>query len=130
MADQFFTALMFEGDAEAALELYLSVFRDAAVITSQRYGRNETMAGELKLAQLRLGEHRLILPNSPNVHEFGFTPSASLFVQCRNAREVDRYTERLAKGGKYLMPTGPYPFSRRYGWVEDRFGVSWQFNLP
>lgn len=130
MAEQFFTNLMFEGDAEAALEFYLSIFPDSAVITSQRYRPDETMAGELKLAQLRLGEHRIILTNSPIDHDFSLNPSASIFVLCRSGGELNRYAEALSKGGRYIMPVATYPFSRRYGWVEDRFGVSWQLNLP
>ncbi|NNU17324.1 VOC family protein [Parvularcula sp. ZS-1/3] len=130
MADQFYTCLMFEGDAEDALEFYLSVFEDSSVITSQRFRQTEPMAGALKLAQLRLGEHRIILTNTPNEHDFTFTPSASIFVSCRSGRELNAYAEKLAKGGRYIMPAATYAFSRRYAWVEDRFGVSWQLNLP
>ena len=130
MAESFYTCFMFEGDAEEALEFYLSLFSDAAIITTQRFGPGEPMTGELKLAHFRLGEHRILFTNSPNEHDFSFTPSASIFVMCRNAKELDRYAEALSKGGKYLMPPGEYGFSRRFGWVEDRFGISWQLNLP
>ena len=61
---------------------------------------------------------------------FTFTPAMSLFVECRSDAELATLFERLSEGGEVLMPLDQYPFSRRYGWVSDKFGVSWQLNLP
>jgi predicted 3-demethylubiquinone-9 3-methyltransferase (glyoxalase superfamily) len=57
-------------------------------------------------------------------------PSISFFANCRTAAEVDAAWTRLSEGGRILMPLQDYPFSKRYGWVEDRYGVSWQVMLP
>lgn len=54
----------------------------------------------------------------------------SLFVDCTNEAELDRAYARLAEGGLELMPRAYYGFSRRFGWLVDRYGVSWQLNLP
>ena len=53
----------------------------------------------------------------------------SLFVECETEAELDNAFEALAAGGAVLMPINNYGFSRKFGWVNDRFGVSWQLNL-
>jgi predicted 3-demethylubiquinone-9 3-methyltransferase (glyoxalase superfamily) len=53
----------------------------------------------------------------------------SLFVDCESEAEIDRLFSKLADGGQVLMPLNAYPFSRKFGWLSDRFGVSWQLNL-
>lgn len=58
-----------------------------------------------------------------------FTPSMSLFVECDTEEEVERLFAALSDGGSALMPLGDYGFSRRFGWVADRFGITWQLNL-
>jgi predicted 3-demethylubiquinone-9 3-methyltransferase (glyoxalase superfamily) len=58
------------------------------------------------------------------------TPAMSLFVDCQDEAEIDRLFAKLSEGGKILMPLNAYPFSRKFGWIADRFGVSWQLNLP
>jgi predicted 3-demethylubiquinone-9 3-methyltransferase (glyoxalase superfamily) len=62
-------------------------------------------------------------------HEFSLTPAFSLFVECASDEEIERLFAALGDGGATLMPLGAYGFSRRFGWVNDRFGVSWQLNL-
>ncbi len=62
-------------------------------------------------------------------HGFGFTPAMSLFVECESEAELDAAFGRLSEGGNVLMPVGNYGFSSRFGWLTDRFGVSWQLNL-
>ena len=68
--------------------------------------------------------------DSPTKHKFTFTPSMSLFVDCEDQAELEAAFDRLADGGKVLMPVNNYGFSTRFGWVNDRYGVSWQLNLP
>jgi predicted 3-demethylubiquinone-9 3-methyltransferase (glyoxalase superfamily) len=53
----------------------------------------------------------------------------SIFVECDNEAELDRVFAALGEGGKILMPPGNYGFSTKFGWCNDRFGVSWQINL-
>ena len=62
-------------------------------------------------------------------HDFTFTPSMSLFVDCADEAEIDALFAKLSEGGKVLMPLAAYPFSRKFAWLSDRFGVSWQLNL-
>ncbi|GAA6211675.1 hypothetical protein NBRC116602_14160 [Hyphomicrobiales bacterium 4NK60-0047b] len=78
----------------------------------------------------RLGGQQLIVIDSPIRHEFDFTPSASLFVNFNEAVDLDRVIEELVVGGEVKMPLGNYGFSPRFGWLTDRFGMSWQRNLP
>lgn len=71
----------------------------------------------------------LILFDSPPVHDFGFTPAISLLVTCESAGQVDRLATILGQDGRVFMTLGEYPFSPRYTWIADRFGVSWQIML-
>lgn len=63
-------------------------------------------------------------------HQFTFTPSFSIFFTCETEEEIDRLYEQLMEGGQALMPIGDYGFSKKFGWLNDKFGVSWQLNLP
>lgn len=131
LQDKITTFLMFEGDAEQAMNFYLSLFDDAKVIAIDRYGPDEpTPEGSFKLATFTLAGRSFMVFDSPAPHPFTFTPSVSLFVTCRTERELERLYAALSEGGQVLMPLNDYGFSRRYAWVNDRFGVSWQLNLP
>ena len=125
-----FTQLMFQGTAEEAVALYAEVFPDCEVSGQQRWAAGEPgKEGAFKLASLRLAGHEIRIFDSPTPHAFDFTPSVSLFVECESEEELDTAFERLAAGGQVFMPVGSYGFSRRFGWAQDRFGVSWQLNL-
>ena len=124
------TFLMFEGRAEEAMNLYVSLFKGAAITQIERYGPGESGAGgSVKLAAFTLGGHNLACSDSAVQHAFTFTPSISLFVDCEDAAELAAAFERLSDGGAVLMALDDYGFSTRFGWVNDRFGVSWQLNL-
>ena len=73
---------------------------------------------------------RYMCSDSPVKHGFSFTPSSSTFVDFDSEAELERTYRVLADGGHVLMPLGNYGFSKRFGWLNDRFGVSWQLNLP
>jgi predicted 3-demethylubiquinone-9 3-methyltransferase (glyoxalase superfamily) len=130
MARKIATQLMFEGTAEEAMNFYVSLFRDSAITRVERYGAGEAGAeGSVKKADFVLGGHSLACIDSPIKHGFTFTPSMSLWVDCEDEAELDAAFARLAAAGAALMPLGNYGFSRKFGWVQDRFGVSWQLNL-
>lgn len=125
------THLMFEGDASSAMELYAATFPSFRVGAVERYGPGDgSAAGTVKRADASLAGHALIFIDSPVSHGFTFTPSVSLFVDCESAGELDAAFAALSAGGKVYMPLGDYGFSTRFGWCSDRFGVSWQLNLP
>ncbi|MEU5764496.1 VOC family protein [Streptomyces asoensis] len=125
------TFLMFEGNAEDAMTFYLSLFDDAEVVGLTRYGADGPgKEGTVQHATFSLAGQEFMCIDSPVQHEFTFTPAVSLFVQCEDEAELDRLYAALSEHGTTLMPLGDYGFSAKFGWVNDRFGVSWQLNLP
>ena len=131
MARAVATQLMFEGKAEEAMNFYVSLFKGSEVVRVERYGPGEPGAeGSVKRAEFVLGGHRLACIDSPMKHNFTFTPSVSLFVDCEDEAELDAAFGRLSEGGLVLMPPGNHGFSAKFAWINDRFGVSWQLNLP
>jgi predicted 3-demethylubiquinone-9 3-methyltransferase (glyoxalase superfamily) len=121
---------MFDGRAEEAMNLYVSLFGGSEITQIERYGPGEPGAeGTVKRATFTLAGREYHCIDSPVEHGFTFTPSISLFVDCESGTELEAAFGRLAEGGGVLMPIGNYGFSRRFGWVNDRFGVSWQLNL-
>jgi predicted 3-demethylubiquinone-9 3-methyltransferase (glyoxalase superfamily) len=122
--------LMFEGKAEEALDFYVSVVPDSQIISIDRYGEGEPgPEGTVKLGRASIAGLTVMFSDSYVKHAFTFTPSISLFVTCRSEDEIERLSATLAKGGAELMPLASYGFSRKFAWVNDRFGVSWQLNL-
>jgi predicted 3-demethylubiquinone-9 3-methyltransferase (glyoxalase superfamily) len=123
--------LMFEGDAEEAMDFYVSLFDDAEVISVSRYGADGLgKEGSVQHASFSLADQQFMCIDSPAKHGFTFTPSLSLFVQCESEAEIDRLYAALAEKGTEQMALGDHGFSAKFGWVSDRFGVSWQLNLP
>jgi predicted 3-demethylubiquinone-9 3-methyltransferase (glyoxalase superfamily) len=123
--------LMFEGKkAEEAMNFYVSVFPGAKVLDIVRYGPNGPgVKGSVMKASFRVGSQTVMCTDSFVKHDFSFTPAFSLFVECDSQDEIGRLYSALLAGGKALMPIGEYGFSRKFGWVNDRYGVSWQLNL-
>jgi predicted 3-demethylubiquinone-9 3-methyltransferase (glyoxalase superfamily) len=121
--------LMFDGGAEEAMNLYVSVFPDSAITDIDRYTSDEVRAGAVRVATLRLAGQKFICLDSPVKPDFTFTPSISLHVDCETPEQAEQIFARLAEQGTVLLPLDDYGFSRRFGWVQDRFGVFWQLNL-
>ena len=126
------TLLMFQQrNAEEAMGFYASVFPGARIAAIERYGAEEgEREGTVKRADFDLRGHALVFIDSPPVHAFTFTPSISIYVDCVDAAELERAFAALSAGGQVFMPLDDYGFSARFGWVADRYGVSWQLNLP
>jgi predicted 3-demethylubiquinone-9 3-methyltransferase (glyoxalase superfamily) len=121
--------LMFEGKAEEAMNFYVSAIPDSRIIDIRRYGAEGPGAeGSVMLATFSLAGLTVMCIDSHVHHSFSFTPSVSLFVTCKSEEEIDRITATL--GHETLMPLANYGFSRKFTWFNDRFGVSWQLNLP
>ncbi|MFE7712307.1 VOC family protein [Streptomyces sp. NPDC057486] len=122
--------LMFEGQAEEAMNFYVATF-NGAVDSVTRYGpEGPGREGSVLQATFTLGGQQYMCIDSHVKHGFTFTPSLSLFVTCDDEAELDRLFTTLGEGGGVLMPLSNYGFSTKFGWVNDRYGVSWQLNLP
>ena len=122
--------LMFDGNAEAAFNFYFSVFPGSRANDILRYAAGESgPEGTIKKASYTIAGQTILTTDSPVKHAFSFTPAVSLFVECESESEIDRIYAALCEGGSALMPIENYGFSRKFAWVNDRFGVSWQLNL-
>ncbi len=125
------TFLMFTGAAEEAARFYVSLFTGSELRKIERFGPGEAGAeGSVKRCEFALSGHEFMCFDSPPVHEFTFTPATSIYVECDDQRELEDAFAKLSSGGEVLMPLDNYGFSTRFGWLKDRFGVSWQLNLP
>ena len=122
--------LMFEGRAEEAMNFYVALFSDGKAENITRYAAGEPGAeGSVKVAKFSVAGQTVMCIDSPAKHAFTFTPAHSFFVECESDAEIERLSAALVAGGKVLMPLDNYGFSRRFTWVCDKFGVSWQLNL-
>ena len=127
---KFTTFLMFTGQAEEAMNLYTSLFKQSEILNITRYGANEAGAeGTVQHATFTLNGQEFMCIDSSAQHAFTFTPSISLYVRCETEEEIDRVFTVLSQDGQILMPLDRYPFSQKFGWLSDRFGVSWQLSL-
>jgi predicted 3-demethylubiquinone-9 3-methyltransferase (glyoxalase superfamily) len=124
--------LMFqEGKAEEAMNFYTSLIEDSAITNIVRYGTNESGdEGTVMQATFTLKGQEFMCIDSNIKHQFSFTPSFSIYVTCNTEEELANLYQKLIEGGQALMPIGDYGFSKKFGWLNDRYGVSWQLNLP
>jgi predicted 3-demethylubiquinone-9 3-methyltransferase (glyoxalase superfamily) len=121
---------MFYGQAEEAMNFYISLFPKSRVIDIVRYTTGQAgPEGTVMKAVFSVAGQEVMCIDSPMKHAFGFTPAISLFVECASEEELVRVTNALLEGGQALMPLDNYGFSKKFAWVNDRFGVSWQLNL-
>lgn len=109
------TCLWFDGNAEEAVEFYLSVFKDSKQHNRSTYGPNMPMPeGTTLTINFELnGSPFMALNAGP---EFTFSEATSFMVFCEDQAAVDHYWDRLSEGGKEIQ----------CGWVTDRFGITWQ----
>jgi len=123
--------LMFQGGAaQAALDLYFSTFPDSGMVRVEKYAEGEPgPVGTIKVAVFTLCGREFMCSDSPIEHEFSFTPSSSTFVEFDSLEALERAFSMLSEEGAVLMPLDNYDFSQKFGWVNDRFGVSWQLNV-
>ncbi|MGH7568332.1 MAG: VOC family protein [Gemmatimonadales bacterium] len=109
------TFLTFNDQAEAAVKLYTSVFKNSEIVSTSRYGdAGPGPKGSLMSATFQLeGQQFMALNGGPS---FRFAQGISLFVNCETQDEIDELWEKLSEGGETVA----------CGWLRDRFGVSWQ----
>ena len=123
--------VMFQGGVgRAALDFWVTAVPGSRIETLDLFGlEGPGPEGTIKRAVIVIGGQRVMAHDSFINHDFGFTPSHSFFLACADESEIDRLFDSLGEDGRILMPLGDYGWSRKFGWVEDRFGVSWQLEL-
>jgi predicted 3-demethylubiquinone-9 3-methyltransferase (glyoxalase superfamily) len=123
--------LWFDKEAEEAARFYVSLFPDSGIdgVTVLR----DTPSGDCPVVSFRVGGQPFLAISAGPL--FKLNPSISFLLNFdpsrdpRARQDLDKAWAALSKGGSVLMPLDKYPFSERYGWVQDRFGVSWQLIL-
>lgn len=114
--------LWFDKEAREAAEFYVSVLDGSRV--KDLTTLHDTPSGDADIVTIELaGQEFMLISAGPY---FKFTPAASFLVACATAEEVDRLWSKLSAGGRVMMELGAYPFSERYGWTADKYGLSWQ----
>lgn len=124
--------LWFDHRAEEAVRFYTGLFPGSKITRTAHYDKvasevSGMKEGEVLSMDFELAGQAFIAINADD--HYRFTPSVSLTVYCESEREIDDLWKSLSAGGKILMELGEYPFSRRFGFLQDRFGVAWQLNL-
>jgi len=123
--------LWYDKEAKEAAEFYTSVFPESKV--TNLTSLHDTPSGDVEIVSFEVWGHPFMAISAGPL--FQFNPSISFMVNFDPSREknartkIDQVWERLKAGGKVLMPLDKYPFSERYGWVEDKYGLSWQLIL-
>jgi predicted 3-demethylubiquinone-9 3-methyltransferase (glyoxalase superfamily) len=117
--------LWFESNAEQAMHFYSGLFPNSAERGVQRYGPDQPMPeGTVLTASFLAGGCEFTAINGGPFATF--TPAQSFCVTCQTIEEIDRLWAGLGEGGQVLMELGEYPFNKYYGWLSDRYGLSWQ----
>lgn len=114
--------LWFDKEAKEAAKFYTSIFKDSK--TKSTATLDGTPSGAVDIVTIELsGQEFTLLSAGPL---FKFTPAVSFLVACATKEDVDALWGELSEGGSALMELGEYPFSEKYGWMQDRYGLSWQ----
>ena len=113
---------MFEGQVEEAMNFYTSLFDESTINDVFHHKNGAVMPATCTIK----GQ---IIMHSGVEHGVTFTPAISLFVACETAEDMERLFEQLSQDGQVLMLLSSSSVSKKFGWVQDRIGVSWQLNL-
>jgi len=116
------THLWFDKEAKEAAEFYTSVFENSKIKDTTTL--HNTPSGSVDIVTIELSGQEFTLISAGPL--FKFNPSVSFLVACKTKDEVDALWEKLSEGGAALMELGEYPFSEKYGWTQDKYGLSWQ----
>lgn len=124
--------LWFANDAEEAVNFYTTCFSNSKMGSITHYDEASAKAsGQPKdsvlTASFQLNGQEFIALNGGPV--FKFTPAISFSVNCQSENEVDELWKKFSEGGKIMMELSEYPFSKKFGWIQDKYGLSWQLNF-
>jgi predicted 3-demethylubiquinone-9 3-methyltransferase (glyoxalase superfamily) len=118
--------LWYDTQAKEAAQLYVKALGHGSRIKHASVIRG-TPSGDCDIVTMELlGQELMAISAGPY---FKFTPAVSFLVACLTGAEVDSRWEALSAGGQVHLELGEYPFSKRYGWLQDRYGLSWQLTL-
>ena len=128
---QIATFLTFQKEnAEQAMNFYIKLFNNSKIINIKRWEKSAPgKEGTIMHATFSLDGKLFMCSDSPAIHDWGFTPAVSNFVECKDEQQLNELFSKLSENGKVMMPLNNYGFSTKFGFVEDQFGVSWQLNL-
>lgn len=139
---QTITFLTFVGDqcgrAEEAINFYTSIFPNSEIKSIIKYAEGEAggTPALIKYGVFTLNGVEYRVSESNFNHAWSFTPGVSLFVDCDSEKEIQTLFEALSSnGGQIMVPldnyggSGDYGFGKKFGWCEDKYGISWQLNL-
>jgi predicted 3-demethylubiquinone-9 3-methyltransferase (glyoxalase superfamily) len=114
--------LWYDKEAREAADFYVSTFPNSRMVNTTTL--HDTPSGDTDSVSFELaGQSFQAFSAGPY---FKFNPSISFHVKCDTKEEIDHIWDRLSQGGQVLMELGEYPFSEKYGWLQDRYGLSWQ----
>ncbi len=117
--------LWYDKEAIEASKFYTSIFPNSKITNITTL--HDTLSGDCDIVSFEIWGYKFMAISAGPL--FKPNPSISFHVKCKTKDEVDNMWEKLVQGGKILMPLDKYPFSERYGWLEDKYGVSWQIIL-
>ncbi|GGG31893.1 VOC family protein [Dokdonia pacifica] len=135
------TFLTFVGDqcgkAKEAIDFYTSIFPNSEIKSIVKYQEGEAGGTPelIKYGVFTLNGTAYMVSESNYNHAWSFSPGVSIFVTCTSEDEIDTLFEKfVSNGGLVMVPldnyeTGDYGFGKKFGWCQDMFGISWQFNL-
>jgi len=124
------------GKAAEAIEFYTTTFPNSEVLSIVNYkeGEHGGTPELVKVAAFTLNGAKFMISENNYNHAWSITPGVSIFVDCDTEEETEFLFEQLSANGKVMIPLGNYQtdnygFGKKFGWCEDKFGVSWQINL-
>ncbi len=117
--------LWFDKEAKKAAQFYTSLFPNSAITNITTI--SETPSGNVDIVNFNLSGIDFMAINAGPM--FKINPSISFYVYCGSNEEIDRLYKRLIENGSALMPLDKYPWSEKYAWVQDKFGLSWQLDI-
>ena len=125
------------GKAHEAMTFYTSIFPNSEIKSITKYSEGEAGGTPelIKYGVFTLNNAEYKISENDYNHAWSMSPGVSIFVECSTENEVDILFEALSSnGGKIMIPldnykTGDYGFGKKFGWCEDKYGISWQFNL-
>ena len=135
------TFLTFVGDqcgrAEEAIKFYTSIFPNSTIkkITKYLEGEPGGTPELIKYGEFTLNGVEYKVSESNFNHAWSFTPGVSLFVECSTEEEIQTLFEKISSNeGQVMVPldnygSGNYGFGKKFGWCQDKYGISWQLNL-